>query len=191
MAVFSEPQIRIVLSKQESVFSPAGHHPVRLMVFLRDEIVDQKTYISVGAGKLERLLTFEEKRRVYAGDESLRRRLLVTGGAVELTGAVKTAYLLETERVVELGRIYAVVFYRVGVAHYHRVLKAREGVEHLLLNVGGKRRGKALQIKLLRVLAERLDEKLMAALVRESYDLVFDARAVSRSHALDHSAVKR
>ena len=61
-----------------------------------------------------------------------------------LTGAVKTFYILEAERVIELCGIYAVVLYGVGVTHYDRVLKARQRAEHPLLNVGGKGRGKAL-----------------------------------------------
>ena len=70
-------------------------------------------------------------------------------------------------------------------------IKARERMDHLHLHVFRQAGRKALQIELLRLLTHRLDEYLVAALIRETHEFIFDRRAVSRARSFDHAAVER
>ena len=47
-----EALIGIVLTQQKTILRARSHHPVRLTVFLRDQIVDQ--HADIGVGPVER-----------------------------------------------------------------------------------------------------------------------------------------
>ena len=49
MTDLPQPQVRVVLTQEQPVFGPGGHHPVRLIGPLRHQIVDQHADIRLGA----------------------------------------------------------------------------------------------------------------------------------------------
>ncbi len=61
--------------------------------------------------------------------------------------------------------------------------------DHGELDVGGQRGGHAVDVDLVRVEALRFKEELVALLVGEADDLVFDGRAVARADGLDGAGV--
>ena len=71
------------------------------------------------------------------------------------------------------------------------MLEAGYGVQHLDLHLLGHGAGEALDVEFERVEAHRLDEELVARLVREGHDLRLDARAVARPGAGDYAGVER
>ncbi len=176
---------------QQTVLAAGGHHAVGLVRALGDKVVNERTDISVAAAEDERLAPEYLERCVDACDEALHCRLLITGGAVELPRAVEAGNLFALKRRVELRRVDAVIFYRVGAAGHFRVLQAGDSVQHLYLHLFGQRRGKALDIKLLRVKPHRLDKELVPRLVGKGHDLCLDAGAVARTDALNDARVYR
>ena len=121
----------------------------------------------------------------------MSRRLLVARRSVELPRAVKPRHLLEFKSRVKLGRVDAVIFDSVGVAHYLGVLKAVKRAEHSPLHVDGQRGRKALNIGLLGVCAYRLNKELMTLLVGKSGKLVLNRRTVSRSCSVNLTRIHR
>ena len=81
-----EPQVRVVLAQHQPVLRAAREHAVRLARAAGDEVVDQHSDIGFVTAWIPGLAILRSKRGVHPGHESLRGRLLVTGGAVDLAG---------------------------------------------------------------------------------------------------------
>ena len=176
---------------QQTVLAAGGHHAVGLVRAFGDKVVNERADIAVAAAEDERLAPEYPERRVDARDEALHRRLLISGGAVELPRAVQAGYFFALKRRVKLRRVDAVIFYRVGAAGHFGPLQAGDSVQHLDLHLFGQRRGEALDIQLLRVEPHRLDKELVPRFVGKGHDLRLDARAVARADALDDAGVYR
>ena len=69
------------------------------------------------------------------------------------------------------------------------MLQARQAAQQLQLDRFRQAGGEALHIDLRGVAPLRLEEDLVAVLVREANDLVFDGGAIARTFAVDHTAV--
>ena len=85
----------------------------------------------------------------------------------------------------------AVIFDGIGIADDFAALQAGDRPVHGQLYILRQRGGHASHVHLAGVNPLRLDEDLMALLVREFYHLVFDGRAVSRPCALNDARVDR
>ena len=83
---FSQPQVSVVFAQHQPVFRPAGEHAVGFRHAAGNEVVHQNPYIGFVATRAPARLSTNLKRGVQSGQQSLRRRLLVAGGAVDLSG---------------------------------------------------------------------------------------------------------
>ena len=181
--------IRVVLPVEQAILAAGGHHAVGLVGALGHQVVNQRADVSVLAVQDEGTFPFQLPRRVHAGDKALHRRLLITGGTVELSRSVEARNLLRFQGRIQFRRVDAVVLDGIGRAGHLRMLQPRHRVQHLQLNFLRHGRREALNIEFFRVQAHRLNEELMPGLVREGHDLCLDAGAVARSHALDDAGV--
>ena len=64
-------------------------------------------------------------------------------------------------------------------------------MQHIALNVDGKRGREALNVHLLGVLTDRLNEELMSLLVGKARELVLDRGAISRARTVYLSRIHR
>ena len=71
------------------------------------------------------------------------------------------------------------------------MFKSGDRTEHFYLHILRERRGKALEVYLVGVLAEGFGKQLVPRLVGEPDDLVLDARTVAGTCALYHPGIKR
>ena len=131
----------------------------------------------------------ELQRGVDARHEALHCRLLVAGGAVELSRAVQTGNGAYLQSGGQGQGVDAVVLDGVGGAHDDGVLQTGDGVEHLQLHLLRHGGGEALHVQLLGAEPHRLDEQLVAGLVGEAHHLRLDGRAVPGADTLDDAGV--
>ena len=94
VTALGEACIGIVLAKQYSVLGTRGEHAVGLVHALRDKVVNEHAYVGLVAMQDELLLALEFQCRIDAGNKSLSCRLLVAGGAVDLSGKVEVLHHL-------------------------------------------------------------------------------------------------
>ena len=78
VAFFAEPQIRVILTEQQTILGTACHHTVWLMVFFRYQIVDQNANIRLGTVEYQQFLTLDFQCRVDTRDQPLCGCLLVS-----------------------------------------------------------------------------------------------------------------
>ena len=188
---FREAQIRVVLAQLQPVLGARGEHPVRLGDAARDEIVDQHAEVGLVAARAPAVLAADEASGVDAGEDPLRRGLLVAGRAIDLAGEEEAADRLRLERRAQRARIEVVVLDRVARTQQVRVLAAGDRAHERPLHVEGQRRRDPVRIDLVRREALGLEEDLMARAVGEAHDLVLDRRAIARPDALDHAGEER
>ena len=70
--------IGIILPQKQSVLGARRHHTVRLIAFFRHQVVDQHSGIPVRSLEYNRLFAENLLCGIDAGDDSLRRSLLIT-----------------------------------------------------------------------------------------------------------------
>ena len=131
------------------------------------------------------------QRGVDAGQDPLRRGLLVAGRAIDLAGEKQARDRLGLERALQVARVEEVVLDRIAGARQMRLLEAANAAHELLLHVERQAGGDAVRIDLVRVEPFGLDEELMRALVGEAMHLVLDRGAVARAGALDRAGEHR
>src|SRR5690606_39531414 len=83
-AELAQPQVRIVLPKQQPVFGSAGEHPIGLPGAPGDEVIDQESDIGLIPAKDDRLPALDSQDGIDPGDQALGGSLLVAGGSVDL-----------------------------------------------------------------------------------------------------------
>src|SRR5208283_5218698 len=89
----------------------------------------------------------------------------------------------------QLSRKDEVILDRIGRSQYLGVLTAYNGSDQAHLNFIGKARRKAVDVELICRDAFRFEEDLLALLLREFDDLVFNRRTVPWPHSLDDTGV--
>ena len=135
----AQAKICIILAEKQSVLCAAGHHPVRLMVFLRYKVVDQNADIRLGTVKDHLLSALYLHRRIDSRYQSLGCCLLITGTSVKLSGAEKSSDLFKFQSRIKLSGIDAVIFNGISIFNNFRMFQSRNRVVHLFLNILGKR----------------------------------------------------
>ena len=135
MSVFSQPEVSIILAKQQSVFSPTRHHPIRLKCLLGTEIVYENSDISIRTIENQRFLSFYLHGRIDTRIKSLCRRLFITGASVKLSAGKKSVYFLEFKRRLQLNRVDAVILYGVSVPDNFRMLQTGNCTIHRVLHI--------------------------------------------------------
>ena len=123
---------------------------------------------------MHRLLVPHQAGGVEASHQALGRGFLVAGGAVELAGAKQPGYPLGFQRRLELGGGQVVVVDGVGGPQHHALLQARQGAQQFELQPLRQAGGEALHVDLRRVAALGFEKDLVAFLLGEAHDFVFD-----------------
>src|SRR5690606_37661012 len=94
---------------------------------------------------------------------------------------------LRLERRLQISRIEVIVFDCVSGPGNVRVLETFDGAHERPLHIERQTRRDPVRINLVRAQPFGFDKNLMRALVRESMNLVFDRRAITRSDAFDRT----
>ena len=128
---------------------------------------------------------------IEAGQQALRGSLFVAGGAIDLAGEEEACDGLGFQRGLEVARVVVVVFDGVAGAQDVRVFHAGDGAHDGQLHIEGQRGRDAIGVDLVRRQAFGFEEDLVAGLVGEAGDLVFDGRAVAWPHPLDDAGIHR
>ena len=133
--------VGVVLPQGQPVFAAAGHHAVRVHDALGHKVIHQRTEVARMTRQNELFFAPCIAGGVQAGQQPLRSRFLVAGGAIELTRTVQTANVLALQRCFQTGRVHTVVFDGVGRTHDLDVLKPLdapvEGVLHIFRQASG------------------------------------------------------
>src|SRR2546425_742474 len=190
VAVGRETQIRIVLSKQQTVLGPRGEHAVGLERPLGHEVVHENRHVALGAIGDKRLASEHGAGGVHARPEPERRRFLVPGSAIDLPGEVETRHRTALERRSQLRRVDEVVLDRISGPHDLGALEARDRTDERFLSVHGQARRNAVRVHLLGVEPVGLQDHLMPLAVGEALDFVLDGRAVPNARRVDDPGVE-
>ena len=183
----------------QTEFCPAGKHAIGFGNALGNQVIDQHTQVSLVSrwqpstahviGLTQK--TAALKRRIDASKQSLRCRLFITGGAVNLASKEQAANLARFKTALQRARVKVVVFNGVTWAENVRVLQALHRAHKGVLNVEGQAGRNAIGIELAGGQALGLQENLMAVFVGKAIDLVFNARAIARAHTFNFAGEHR
>ena len=180
-----QAQVGVVLAQQQAILGAAGEHPVRLPGPSGHQVIDEHAEIRLAALRHPGLALAASQRRIDAGDNALRRGLLVPGRAVDLAGEEETLKRSSLERGAQIPRVEVVVLDRVARPGQVCTLESSDAAHELVLHVERQAGGDAVGIDLVRVEALGLDEDLMRGLAGEAEDLVLDRGTVPRTHPFD------
>ena len=82
--LLAETGCGVVGAEVKAEFGARSHHPIGLGDAVKREVVDHHTDVACRAIEGDRREVDRMGGRVEAGDETLRRRLFITGGAIDL-----------------------------------------------------------------------------------------------------------
>lgn len=134
-----EAEVGVVLAEEEAVFSAAGEHPVGFCAAARYEVIDHHAEVGLVASEDERRSAQRFQSGVRSGDEPLPCRLLVAGGAVDLTREVQTLDPLRFQGRMKLGGRVIIILHRIARAQDLAFLQAGDGAEEFQRNLVGAR----------------------------------------------------
>ncbi len=129
-----EPQIRVVLPKQQAVFRTRGEQAIWLAGTLGHEIVNHDADIGPRPVQHDRISPSKHEGRVNPRDQSLGGGFFVARGAVDLPCEEETSDELRFEARPELGRRNEVVLDSIARPQHARVLKPWNGTQEFELN---------------------------------------------------------
>src|SRR5487761_1973154 len=164
---------------------------VRLAWRLRHQIIYQHTNIGLIAPQDERWLAPGAERRVDARHDTLRRRLLIAGGAIDLPCEEETRDGLGLQREAQLVGGGVVVFDGIAPAHHLDALQAWNTAQHGKLYIFWQAGIHPLDVDLAGAPALWLQKDLVALLVGEAYDFVFDRGTITWACPFNHAVVER
>src|SRR4051794_21502768 len=130
-------------------------------------------------------------RRVDAGNESLRGRLLISRCAVDLPGEKQPRDALRLETTIELGGLNKVVLHRISGTEHDGVLEAGKRAHEILLDIARQTHRKAVHVDFAGRNALGFEIDLVAFAIREPNDLVLERRAVARANTADLTIEQR
>ena len=191
VTVFAQTQIRVVLPQQKSVFRAGGHHSVRLPIVFCHQVVDQDSDIGLRPLQNQRFPATDLIDGIDTCNQTLRRSLLISAAAVELTGAEESFHCLGLQRKFELVGIDAVIFDRVGIFDDHTVFQTGNRAIHALLYIIRHGRGHSVHIHFIGKASLGLDEYMMAAFLTEFDHLVLDGRTVAGAGTFNDACINR
>ena len=136
--------VGVILPQREPVFTPAGHHAVRVHDALGHKVVHQGPQIT-GVARQDELFPAQRiAGGVQARQQSLRGGFLIARRSVELSRAIQSPHLLAFQRRFQTGGVYAVVLDGVGRTHDLDILKAFDAPVKCILDVLGQTAGSTL-----------------------------------------------
>ena len=184
-ARFSQAQISVVFAQLQAEFGAACEHAVRLGDALADEVVYQHAQVSLVPPRQPGGAPLNLQRRIDAGVQALRSGFFVASGAVDLARKVQAGDGSCLEARAQLPRVEVVVLDGIPGPQDVRLFQPAHGLDGGDLHVIGQGRGNAVWVELMRGQAFGFQKNLVRMLVRKAMNLVFDARAVARAHAVD------
>src|SRR5690606_7228140 len=178
--------IGIVRPQNEAILRARGEHAVGLARAARYQVVDQYPDIRIGAVEQKAPCPAPGRKGcVDAGDDALRRRLFVAGGAVDLSGEKQPLDAPRLERRRKLARIDEVVLDRIAWPNHDGALEPRDGSKQRFLDLPRQRGRNPVRIDGRIVEPFRLEKNLVPLPIGEADDLVLDRGAIARAHAFD------
>ena len=183
--------VGVIGPQGQAVLRPRGEHPVRFGDSAGYEIVDHHAEIAVGAVENDRLSVARGQCCIQACNNSLRRRLFIAGGAVDLASQEKPRQPLGLQCRLQFAGIDMVVFDGVARPNHPGPFQTRDGRKDCKLDLFGQRGRDAVGIDGRILEPFRLQEDLMAVAVAEADDFVLDRRAIARTAALDLAGIHR
>lgn len=165
------------IREQEPILGSRGEHAVGLEAPLGDQVVHKDADVGFLPPEGHTRFPPYQSRGVQPADESLSRRLLVSGGAVDLPGEKEPGEPFGLEGALELGRLDEVVLDRISGPEHHGFGQTGQFMDNRLLNQAGQADRKAVDVDLPRLDPFRLQKYLVALAIRESHHLVFERRA--------------
>eukprot|EP00047_Mylnosiga_fluctuans_P005975 m.243985 g.243985 ORF g.243985 m.243985 type:complete len:404 (-) comp14367_c0_seq1:912-2123(-) len=156
-----QAQVRVVRPQVQTVLCAAGEHAVRLRSAVCDQVVHQNTKIRIRAIEHDGRASCNFAARIEASNDALRGRLLVTGGAVDLSRHEQPGQAPCLEGRMQLARVDVVVLHAVAWLEHRDVLEALDGPQQVQLALLGQRRRDAVGVHDMRVEALRLQPNLM------------------------------
>ena len=174
-----EAHVSVVLTKENAVFSAAGEHAVGFVRPFGDEVVDEHADIGLVTPQREWGIPLDVEVCVDSCDETLAGGLLVSCCAIDLACEVEFAEVFCFEGVMELSWWKEVVFDGIAWPEHAGVFQAGYLAHRLELGFFGQGCGKSIEVGLDGVPPFRLDEDLVAILVRKPVDFVLNARTVA------------
>src|SRR5205814_2940108 len=120
-----------------------------------------------------------EGPRIYASNNSLRRRFLVAGCSIDLTCQKQSRDPFGFEVAGQLGRLDEVVLDGIAGTKQHGVVESGQGMNQIGLHLARQAGRKAVDVNLAGVETFRFEKNLMTFLVGEPHDLVFERRAIA------------
>ena len=186
-----QTQVGIILTQKQTILCPGCHHAVRLMVFLRHQIINQNTNICLRPVQNKTLSPQNLHRRVYTGHKALYRRFFIAGTAVKLAAAEQAADGLKFQRGFQLTGINAVILNCICIPNDFYMLQSRNGPVHRVLHILRKRTRHTAQVHFIGIQSFRLHEDLVTVLIRELYHLVFNRRTISGARSLNRTGKQR
>ncbi len=180
-----EAQVCIVFAQQQPVLGAAGKHPIRLAGTAGDQVIDQHADVCLIPTWCPRLAFLHLQGCIDAGKNALRRRFLITCGAVDLAGEKQAADELRLQTRHQVTRIEIVVLDRITGPRNVRVLEAPDRTHQLELHIEWQAGGNAVGIDLVGRQPFRLNENLVRGFVGEAMHLVLDRRTVAGADAFD------
>ena len=178
-AEYGEPFVGVVCAQEQAMLGARSKHAVGLARRAGDEVVEHHTGVGGVASETNALKAARASGRVEAGEKSLRSRLLVATGAVDLTCEKKPWNALGFGGRIDLMRPDHVVLDGVTELLNLSVLKAAQTAHERKLHIGRKRCGDAVEIDLVGEERLGLEEHMVRVAGSEANDLVFDRRAVA------------
>src|SRR3984957_11539480 len=182
-----QTQVRVVLAQRQTILGAAGEHAVRLRRTAGGEGIHQHAQGRPAALRAPGFAAAGYERGVAARQQPLRGGLLVTGGAVDLTGEEQAGDEFALQAVSQIARIEKIVLDGVARPRDVRALESPDGSDEFMLDVEGQAGGYPVRVDLVCIETLGLDENLMRRPVGETHDLVFHGRAITRSHTLDQA----
>ena len=137
------------------------------------------------------MLVPNEERRIDTGEDSLRRRFLVAGRAIDLPRKEQARDRLRFQRRFQVARVVVVVLDGVTRAQDMRLLQPPYAAHELDLHIQGQARRDSVRIKLVGGQPLGLEKNLVALFGGKPMDLVLDRRAIAGSDPLNHAGVHR
>src|ERR1700730_3954251 len=182
-----QTQVRVVLAQRQTRLGAAGEHAVRLGRTAGDEVIHQHADVSLAALRAPGFAAAGCERSIDARQQPLRCGLLVTGGAVDLTGEEQAGDEFALQTVSQIARIEKIVLDGIARPRDVRAFESLDRSDEFMLDVERQTGGYAVRVDLVSIETLGLDENLMRRPVGEAHDLAFHRRAIARSHALDQT----
>ena len=190
-SAWSQAQVAIVLTKQESILSAGGEQAVGFGHALGHKIVDEHAEIGLATAEDEGRFALHFKSGIGSREQALTSRLFVTGGAIDLASEVESGDTLRFQRRIKLGGRAVIILHCVAGTDDLGLFQTRDAADEVVLYLIGQGSGDPIDIELAGVATLRFQENLVPFLLRKAHHLVLDRRTITRPNTLDPAAIHR